>query len=133
MSKCRPPRVLEPLSGGTAASIPSGSSIKGTTMRGTYRDFLQSPYWRALRKQVIAERRACEECGCHNNLQIHHHKYDKLGTYEEYYHFYGLTLLCRACHAEEHGLPAEERTWKGPEGIRTILAWVFSQIPRRAA
>jgi hypothetical protein len=90
-------------------------------MRGYYCDFLHSPYWRALRRQVIAGRLACEGCGCRNHLQIHHHKYDQLGTGAEYYHFYGLTLLCRTCHAEEHGLPAEERNQSGPESMRHIM------------
>lgn len=102
-------------------------------MRGRYKDFLRSPYWRALRRQVIALHPFCEKCECHNNLQVHHTSYSCLGTKEEYYRYRNLKVLCRTCHAEEHGLPAEERDWRGPEHISTILADVLRQIPRRVA
>lgn len=102
-------------------------------MRVSYRRFLNSPYWRAVRKQVIAQHPFCARCGCHNHLHVHHLAYDHLGTKQEYYKHVNLEVLCAVCHAERHGLPSLERDWSGPEHISTILAWVVRQIPKRVA
>jgi 5-methylcytosine-specific restriction endonuclease McrA len=90
-------------------------------IRGSYRDFLKSPYWYALRRQVIALYPYCERCGCGNNLQVHHQRYDFLGMREEYYKYWNLELLCRTCHAAHHGLPAEVRDHSGPELLSDIM------------
>lgn len=114
-----------------AASIPCGSSIKGTRVRGYYSDYLRSPYWSACRRYMLwsADYR-CERCGHPNQLQVHHRTYERLGCEwmpED------LEVLCDACHSAHHGKPAQARDYSGPEHISTILRDVLLQIPRRAA
>ena len=50
--------------------------------------------YKRLRKDIIEDRKVCEECGSNKDLQIHHleYKFDK-----EY-----LMLLCRKCHTKIH-------------------------------
>jgi hypothetical protein len=98
-------------------------------VRGYYSDFLRSPYWRALRRQVIWICLECNRCGCKNNLQVHHNRYNDLGTDAEYYRFMGLELLCRTCHAAHHGKPAEIRNHDGPE----LLGDIMHRLGRDAA
>ena len=42
---------------------------------------------------------ACEDCGCHRALQVHHLTYDRYGHEEPT----DVLLLCRECHERRHG------------------------------
>jgi 5-methylcytosine-specific restriction endonuclease McrA len=74
-----------------------------------YSRFLRSPYWRALRRQVLTLVPRCERCDGADRLQVHHTTYDYLGTKTEYYELRGLEVLCEWCHAAHHGLPVPPR------------------------
>ena len=88
-------------------------------MSGTYRDFLRSPYWGAVRRQVLARQPWCERCGSRVQLQVHHKSYANLGR--EYYRRQDLEMLCDPCHAGHHEKPARSIIHSGPELVGEIL------------
>jgi hypothetical protein len=68
-----------------------------------YPDYLESDAWQE-RRQIMLERSGneCERCGSERRLEIHHLTYKRLGS--EW--MSDLSVLCRNCHASEHGLTA---------------------------
>jgi hypothetical protein len=65
-----------------------------------YRIYMASPQWRRLRQAKFAEvGRRCERCGGRECIEVHHRSYQNFGRerLEE------LEVLCRPCHAGEHG------------------------------
>ncbi len=72
--------------------------------RQSYYLYLQSEYWKNLKKDIIAYRGAqCEKCdewldGLENELHLHHIIYCK--RYQEKWE--DLILLCHGCHEWEH-------------------------------
>lgn len=69
-------------------------------MRAWYHEiYLKSDHWRDLRAEKLASRgRACERCGCRNELQIHHNAYRSIFDVG----LDDLEVLCRPCHKTEH-------------------------------
>jgi hypothetical protein len=64
-----------------------------------YQDYLDSPEWWQQRRFALARARYhCERCGCHRNLEVHHHSYDRLGFESSA----DLEVLCDPCHHAEH-------------------------------
>lgn len=75
--------------------------------RSDYQRYIDSPEWKAREVQIRRERGfRCERCGgepdgtAATRLQVHHKTYERLGDElpED------LELLCRSCHAGEHGV-----------------------------
>lgn len=67
-----------------------------------YREFLDSNFWKKLsreKKKSVGNR--CERCGGSKRLQAHHRHY--LDDWHETT-LDDLIILCRVCHATEHGL-----------------------------
>lgn len=64
--------------------------------------------WYAFRKKVFEVKgKRCEKCGSVNKLQVHHPKY-KSGRYAWEYDPSRMVVLCRTCHAKEHGIDVRE-------------------------
>jgi hypothetical protein len=83
----------------------------------SYEDYLQTEFWRITRKQILGKRPFCERCGTRERLQVHHLTYERLGVELDE----DLEVLCRRCHATEHGKPYDEPPkrpfrsyWSGP-------------------
>lgn len=63
----------------------------------SYRKYLRSKAWRALRKQVlIRDGYRCQKCGSNENLQVHHRTYDNIGREKPE----DLVTLCRKHHEQ---------------------------------
>lgn len=65
----------------------------------TLNDYLASPAWAAFRSDILAERKACEDCGTGQGLQLHHISYSRLGNERSD----DIRVLCRPCHEKSHG------------------------------
>lgn len=91
-----------------------------------YREFLRSEFWLGMSATVRARVGCCQKCGSRKLLQAHHVKYrdDWYKTKEV-----DLLVLCRVCHAREHGLSVRTG-WRGPEIIYRD-DWKFSVILHR--
>jgi hypothetical protein len=70
------------------------------TWEDYYKDYLQSPHWLKVSRDIIEARgRKCENCGEERGeINVHHLNYDHLnGETDE-----DLQVLCRACHDRVH-------------------------------
>lgn len=69
-----------------------------------YKDFLNSPYWKAIAKyRKYKANYKCCVCGNKQNLNVHHNTYEHHGY--EHKHSYimsDLTVLCNECHKKFH-------------------------------
>lgn len=66
-----------------------------------YRKFLQSDFWKTLSAEKRRLFPKCKECGSKKCLQSHHMRYPSNWfdtTLDD------LIVLCRFCHAKEHGI-----------------------------
>lgn len=69
-----------------------------------YRDFLQTPYWKAIASdQRKKSGFKCQLCNSEGNLNVHHRTYESLGD-ELYQGSKNLIVLCRGCHAKHHDI-----------------------------
>ena len=69
-----------------------------------YKDFLQTPYWKAIAKyrKYRADNKCCI-CGSKQNLNVHHNTYEHHGYEHQYsYIMSDLTVLCNECHKRFH-------------------------------
>ena len=66
-----------------------------------YREFLKSKFWKSLAFKVKQKAGRCGKCGSRKQLEAHHIRYPKdwFKTKST-----DLVVLCRRCHAKEHGL-----------------------------
>lgn len=76
--------------------------------KGEYNDLLIKPEWKNKRLIIMnRDNNNCRNCGCSNDLQVHHkqyHKRHKDGDFKkpwEYKENYLITL-CKACHQDGH-------------------------------
>lgn len=68
-----------------------------------YKEYLKTEHWRYVRWFVLEARgRKCQRCDATENLNIHHKSYEHRGR--ELQHLDTLEVLCRDCHAAEHGI-----------------------------
>lgn len=88
--------------------------------RGTYDDYLQSPYWRLhVRRQALERSYGyCQQCLGEFNLEVHHLTYDRLGCElpED------LAVLCASCHSRLHGFDRAPALPRGPVSLGAIIA-----------
>jgi ribosomal protein S27AE len=92
-----------------------------------YGSFLRTGYWRIITAHVRESRQVCERCGSGSSLQVHHRTYEH--HFAEHAHLGDLELLCRFCHADEHGIPTPNR-WQ-PDGWMSageVLPYVMHKI-----
>jgi len=70
------------------------------TIRGTYDEYVSSPYWRRVVRPRILRRAAgrCELCHGDYNTEVHHLTYERLGHERDE----DLMALCAGCHATVH-------------------------------
>ena len=67
-----------------------------------YLDFLNTPYWDAVRsKKLYLSGYKCSLCNCNTNLQVHHKTYENHGY--EHNNLDDLIVLCSNCHSKQHG------------------------------
>ena len=60
-----------------------------------YKKYINSPDWRKKREKALELLgRKCNQCGCENNLEVHHLNYDNL-YYES---TFDVEILCTSCH-----------------------------------
>lgn len=102
-----------------------------TVRQVAYRKFLQSDFWKELSARVKRGKR-CEKCKSRRNLQSHHKVYpeDWYQTKES-----DLQVLCRRCHAAEHGLIASTSNQKLRPSLNRMMVhrddWLFSLLLHR--
>lgn len=71
--------------------------------RMRYRDFLKTPYWKAIAEfQKYESGYHCVICGSPYILNVHHTTYKNHGN--EALHLEDLITVCRECHKEIHGI-----------------------------
>lgn len=99
-------------------------------MSGDYDAYLQSREWIQFRNSVLDLRPRCESCNLSRSwaryiygkdLNVHHQTYENLGHESEA----DVRVLCLACYAVVHGLPAPELT------IRVKLWLQAQQLAKR--
>ncbi len=70
----------------------------------TYEEQLRDPRWMAVREKVINyDGHTCRYCGSHEDLQVHHMRYE-YGKMAWEYPMDVLLTLCRRCHEGQHRL-----------------------------
>lgn len=73
----------------------------GLTGAGKYENFLQTIYWKNVRKLVLErDGYACTKCGSEGPLHIHHLTY--VNHFNELEHLEDLITLCKECHRNIH-------------------------------
>lgn len=71
--------------------------------RMKHKDFLNTIYWKNIRKYVLYKRRyKCELCYSNKNLHVHHKTYICHGHEHEYDNLSQLIVLCENCHKKHH-------------------------------
>lgn len=95
------PRALDP--GSWAAGLHEAQQRSKQLADMPYQDYLQSDEWSRLRALVIGRAGgACERCRrTAGEWNVHHLTYERRG----HENLEDLILLCRRCHAIEHGKP----------------------------
>ena len=67
-----------------------------------YWSYLKSKHWELVRRRALAVAEGrCFYCGTNEHLDVHHLTYRRKGCELDE----DLIVLCRVCHAAEHGLP----------------------------
>lgn len=71
---------------------------------GDYKNYLKDDLWKKRRKKALFRAGyRCSRCGATRNLDVHHLTYARIGAEDED----DLVVLCRRCHAAEHGKEAD--------------------------
>ncbi|MHB1422823.1 MAG: HNH endonuclease [Gemmataceae bacterium] len=93
-----------------------------------YAEYRRSHHWQHLRAVMLElSGHACEQCGNRSLLQVHHRHYRTVGWEVPS----DLAVLCRACHAAAHGLPAwEKRNEERAETVQDQLRRLHGEAER---
>lgn len=76
----------------------SSAFISLNYMSKRYQEYLRSEHWQDFRKQILSERKKCQNCCRKENLQLHHRHYKTLG-----HESWGdVIVLCGDCHTMFH-------------------------------
>lgn len=59
---------------------------------------LRAKLYRDLRKKAFDMFYECVDCGCHEDLQVHHHAYDEANFNNPAWY----VIVCPGCHAKRH-------------------------------
>jgi len=65
----------------------------------SYQDYLKSPEWASIRKQVHERDRTCRICFSEENLHCHHWKYSSNWNNDS---SDNVILMCEECHSTHH-------------------------------
>ena len=76
------------------------SEVKEMIKKLEYKEFLRTPYWKAISEYKKYENKKCQLCSSTDNLHVHHTNYRILG--EEIFKMDELTVLCDKCHNKFH-------------------------------
>ena len=69
----------------------------------SYKDFLATPYWKAIAQyKKYKSHYKCELCNSNNQLAVHHKTYEHHGS--EIWHMEDLIVLCKDCHEKFHDI-----------------------------
>jgi hypothetical protein len=72
-----------------------------------YKDFLKTPYWKAISQKMIYESKfKCQLCNSNGILNTHHRTYENHG--DELNHTNDLIVLCTNCHNKFHNKVGEK-------------------------
>ena len=67
-----------------------------------YKQYLQTSHWQRIRAAALRDALLkCKRCNSGGTLDVHHKNYDHLAG--EDLHMEDIEVLCRRCHASEHG------------------------------
>lgn len=68
--------------------------------RSYYKTYIKSSYWKEVKSRLLKNKnnRKCKICNKHENLEVHHKSYRRLG-FEKLLH---LIVLCSECHKKLH-------------------------------
>lgn len=66
----------------------------------SYKEFLNTPYWKAISVYMKIIKKKCELCGNDFDLHTHHKTYEHHGY--ELLHLNDLQVVCGLCHSEIH-------------------------------
>lgn len=75
--------------------------------------YLKSEHWRRLKNSKLRSQPFCENCGTERTLDVHHIRYRNLYDVQ----LSDLQVLCRFCHAKEHGQVTGTKPYTIPEGV----------------
>lgn len=84
----------------TYLSFVETSQVKELIKKLEYKEFLATPYWKAIAEYKKNQHKKCQLCGSIENLNVHHSNYRILG--EEIFKMQELTVLCDKCHNKFH-------------------------------
>jgi hypothetical protein len=73
--------------------------VRKSLLKLTYKEFLSTRYWKCISLFLRGCFKKCE-CGCADNLHVHHKNYKYIGIDHE--HMNVLEVLCEDCHMIEH-------------------------------
>jgi hypothetical protein len=84
-----------------------------------YWEYLKTKYWTRLRREIIKQRKVCEDCGKKGKFNLHHLQYVKRGT--EHNSPDSLKWLCKICHMETHDIDISiYEPWGGRVGMQDL-------------
>lgn len=85
---------------------------KGTVTRAGYRDYIQSPEWRAMRQRYFASKmpQDCFICATPRKpgMHLHHRTYKNLGAER----LMDLVPVCPDCHELIHAIFKSDKKWQ---------------------
>lgn len=81
----------------------SGSKVLFNNTYSDYKEYINSEEWNFIKECHYDSQfnRRCHSCGSTKDLEVHHSRYDRLGSPSE---FHDLHTLCRGCHQNVHDL-----------------------------
>lgn len=87
-----------------------------------YKDYLETPHWKSIRRKMYEKYRACQNCGAKRGLDIHHNKGYKNIGHEK---LSELRILCRECHYRAHRLKKGVLHWHPNDVIMRVWVWFY--------
>jgi 5-methylcytosine-specific restriction endonuclease McrA len=95
-----------------------------------YATYLDSDRWAAIRDRAIhRDGYRCNVCGRTGRFEVHHRRYDRIGTYSE---FNDVVTLCGSCHGLIHDTAAQLGNATGTRELREAEA-LIRDLRRRVA
>jgi hypothetical protein len=109
------------------------NKLKRMLLALPYKQYLHTPYWRAIRWEKLRRcGKACEQCGSNKELNVHHFDYAYVG--EDHLHMDNLAVYCEQCHLLWHMRfdAVGQSGAKEKSGIHSALSFARPQIQPQA-